>query len=390
MRLGIVSTNSLVPWGGSEELWAATAERALREGDHVSLWLYCWPGTPARVTQLMGAGASLHLRARHHQNKFRKALVYGAVKTADMRVPTTRLSAFRGLARAELDVLCVSQGDVYSSVRENAMLVRWLRRSRTPYVILCHQASDDEKLLERDRRRTRTFFRGARRVAFVAEGNREAAERQLAVDLPNALIVRNPVNLADRSPAPWPAEERLELAVVARLHVFAKGQDVLFEALSAPEWRGRNWRLSLFGVGWDEGYLRELAAHYGLGERIAFRGQVTDIRRVWERHHVLVLPSRAEGVALALIEAMLFGRPAIVTDVGDHARWVTDGDTGFVAPAPTASTLGAALERAWNARADWEQIGQRARETALRLLAQPPSGEVLDLLRKAAAADRER
>src|SRR5947209_5495733 len=324
MRFGIVSTNSLVPWGGSEELWAATAQRALNEGHRVSLWLYRWPRTPARVSQLIGAGASVHLRARHDQSKFRKALVYAAVKTADMRIPATRLSTFRGLDRADLDALCISQGDVYSTVQENAMLVRWLRRSGTPYVILCHQASDDRILLDRDRRRARALFAGAHRVAFVAEANRAAAERQFASDLPNSLIVRNPLSLADQSAVAWPSEPGVKIAVVARLHIFAKGQDVLFEALAAPQWRERDWRLSLCGVGWDIDYLRDLASHYGLAERITFAGQIDDIRGIWAHHHLLVLPSRAEGVALALVEAMLCGRPAVVTDVGDHAAWVTD------------------------------------------------------------------
>lgn len=389
MRLGIVSTNSLVPWGGSEELWQATARRALSEGDQVSLWLYRWPRIPAPVSRLVDEGASLHLRALPQQNRLRKALVYAAVKTADRRGPSPRLSAFRGLERARPDVVCVNQGDVYSTVRENTMLVRWLRRSGTPYVILCHQASDDQILLERDRRRARALFAGAHRSVFVADGNRATAQRQFATELPNAVVAGSPADLAAGETPPWPAGERMELAVVGRMHVFAKGQDVLFEALATSEWRSRDWGLSLFGEGWDLRYLHELAGHYGLEERVTFRGVVSDIRAVWERHHLLVMPSRAEGVALALVEAMLCGRPAVVTDVGDQARWVTDGETGFVSPAPTVSALRPALERAWRTRADWQQIGQRARAAALRRTERPPSQVVLELLREA-AADRGR
>ena len=51
---------------------------------------------------------------------------------------------------------------------------------------------------------------------------------------------------------------------------------------------------------------------------------------------------------LALVEAMLCGRTAVVTDVGGNAEWIEDGETGFVAEAATAKSFGAALkERGW-------------------------------------------
>jgi glycosyltransferase involved in cell wall biosynthesis len=82
-------------------------------------------------------------------------------------------------------------------------------------------------------------------------------------------------------------------------------------------------------------------------------------------NHLLVLPSRSEGTPLALVEAMLCARPAVVTDVGGNADWVEDDQTGFVAEAPTAKSFGAALERAWAARAKWQIMGKQARDNAV-------------------------
>ena len=82
-------------------------------------------------------------------------------------------------------------------------------------------------------------------------------------------------------------------------------------------------------------------------------------------NHLLVLPSRAEGTPLALVEAMLCGRPAVITDVGGNAEWIADGRTGFVAEAASARSFGATLERAWLARADWQKMGLQARDVAL-------------------------
>src|SRR4029078_3872023 len=77
-------------------------------------------------------------------------------------------------------------------------------------------------------------------------------------------------------------------------------------------------------------------------------------------HHGLLLPSRAEGNALSLIEAMLCGRVPITTNTGRAAQLIDDNESGFVAPAATAELLDEVLERAWNRRDDWRAMGQRA------------------------------
>jgi L-malate glycosyltransferase len=379
VRLAFVSTMFLAPWGGSEELWADAAKAALTEGHEVHLFLYGWPETPARVRELEAAGAQLHLRARHDMSVGRQVLLAGARRTGDWPLPG-RLSSFRDMASVRPDLVCVSQGDVYSSIRENSALVRWLRSSGTPYAVIVHFTTDNEVVLDRERRAARDFLAAAREVAFVSHGNRAMAERQLATSLGQATVVRNPVNIAEHTPVPWPAGHRMELANVGRLHVYAKGQDVLLEALGEPRWRERDWVLTLYGTGWDEQYLRELAAHFGIERRVVFAGHTANVRAIWERAHLLVMPSRAEGVPLVLVEAMLCGRPALLTDVGGHREWVTEGETGWMAAAPTAREIDAALERAWNSRAEWETMGRRAHDVAAGRSEPRPGESLLRLL----------
>ena len=112
--------------------------------------------------------------------------------------------------------------------------------------------------------------------------------------------------------------------------------------------RGRDWRLRLYGDGKDRKYLEELARHYAIAERVEFCGHIKDIRSIWEWNQLLVLPSRGEGTRLALIEAMLCGRAAVVTDVGGNSEWIEEGRTGFGAEAPTANSFGGgARKRVW-------------------------------------------
>ena len=70
----------------------------------------------------------------------------------------------------------------------------------------------------------------------------------------------------------------------------------------------------------------------------------------------------------------------MATDVGDTAELVVDGETGFVAPAPTVSFVAEALERAWERRQEWQPMGQAARARAERLIPQDPVGNFCDRL----------
>jgi glycosyltransferase involved in cell wall biosynthesis len=108
------------------------------------------------------------------------------------------------------------------------------------------------------------------------------------------------------------------------------------------------------------GVLRRALDIYGLHRQISYGGVSENIEQLWGDHHGLLLPSRMEGNALALVEAMVCGRMPITTDVGRATELIDDNESGFVAPAATESLLDDALERAWQRRDDWRAIGQRA------------------------------
>src|SRR5262249_50251205 len=96
------------------------------------------------------------------------------------------------------------------------------------------------------------------------------------------------------------------------------------------------------------------------------------------------MASSGEGKTLALTEAMLCGRPAVVTDVGGNAELVCDGVTGFVAQSATPGDVRDALERSWVERKSWEEIGARAHAWVARALDPPPgnivAGAIVDAL----------
>ena len=71
---------------------------------------------------------------------------------------------------------------------------------------------------------------------------------------------------------------------------------------------------------------------------------------------------------------MLSGRVAIVTDVGGNGEVVEDDVSGFLASAPTEDALDEAMERAWQRRAEWREIGERAAARIRTLVPPDPAG----------------
>ena len=103
---------------------------------------------------------------------------------------------------------------------------------------------------------------------------------------------------------------------------------MLLQVLGLPHWRERKVRLSLIGTGPNERILRRMVEQLGLNN-VEFAGQQNNIEEIWSKHHALVMPSRFEGMPLTVVEAMLCGRPCIVTDVGGNKELIRDGINGF-------------------------------------------------------------
>jgi glycosyltransferase involved in cell wall biosynthesis len=126
--------------------------------------------------------------------------------------------------------------------------------------------------------------------------------------------------------------------------------------------------------------LEEQVSNLGLTGRVRFQGVVTDIDAVWREHHVLLLPSRAEGVPNSMFEAMLSARPVIVSNVGGIADWVSDGENGYLLPEPDVPHLEAAMERLWRDRENLPAMGQRAFEQTLARRNKDPVATLLEWL----------
>ena len=86
----------------------------------------------------------------------------------------------------------------------------------------------------------------------------------------------------------------------------------------------KKWTLTVCGEGEDRSDLIGLTNRLGLNEVVDFIGYCDNIHEVMIQHHMLVLPSRYEGMPNVAVEAMVLGLPCALSDIESH-RWVVCG-----------------------------------------------------------------
>ncbi|MBI4572080.1 MAG: glycosyltransferase family 4 protein [candidate division NC10 bacterium] len=141
--------------------------------------------------------------------------------------------------------------------------------------------------------------------------------------------------------SPW-HEGTPRLICLARL-VRQKGLDVLLRALPVLQAAVGPVALTLLGEGPEQSRLAALAVELGVADAVCFAGTVGDVRPHLAAADVFVLPSRFEGLPLALLEAMGAGLPVVATAVSGNTDAVRDGVDGLLVPPEDPAALAAAV-----------------------------------------------
>jgi glycosyltransferase involved in cell wall biosynthesis len=379
MRIGIYSTMAGMPWGGSEELWSRAAMALLRQGHQVCVNYKRRKQPVERLEALQSQGAELY---------FRSGVRFGrALRKAMHAIHVGRHPGLKWIKTAKPDFVLISVG---FHIDETA-ITQTLREQGIPYAMLIQSASPYHWIEMNRFAVERAAYDGAVRCFFVSKQNQAIVETNLALDLIDSEIVDNPFQIAlDAAPA-WPScDKSWKLACVARVHFQSKAQDLLLSVMRQPKWRSRPIEVHCWGGdGGSMQQAKQLIALHGQQKQVFLHGYTQNVDAIWRDHHALVLPSRFEGNALAMIEAMLCGRMPIVTNVGRVAELVDDNENGFVAPAATIELLDDALERAWQRRDQWQAMGARAAQTIRERHSLQPAEDFAESLLNAATVQRK-
>lgn len=161
-------------------------------------------------------------------------------------------------------------------------------------------------------------------IVAVSEQELEMGEARLGRAASRLRLIVNGVDRSFFRPSPVDQVDGLVL-VLGRISV-QKGQDIALRAWARVP-QSRRTLLRFVGPG-DTGELRDLAESLGVLESVDFFGPDDDVRRHLREAEVVLVPSRWEGLALSLLEAMACGR-AIVASAAAGAEALEQG-TGRV------------------------------------------------------------
>src|SRR5690606_40112961 len=81
----------------------------------------------------------------------------------------------------------------------------------------------------------------------------------------------------------------------------------------------------------------------GMEARVRFAGARSDVGRLLPALDAFVLPSRTEGLSIALLEACAAALPVVASDVGGNPEIIRHGATGLLFPSDDGPALQAAL-----------------------------------------------
>lgn len=349
----------------SEELWWRTAVNLAKQHFAISASVSAWPPSHPCIASLEAAGVRVWSRPKRYSlwnrgwhyifHKGKRRTVCEVEKLLRAGHPNLVVfSAVLALPPLELLELCIDR--------------------RLPFVTIANGCSERDWPDDPYAERYRTAFTAARRCYFVSRANLKLTEKQIGSELPNAEVIWSQYNVGFNSSPPWPTHgpaSEMRLACVGRLDPPSKGQDILLEALASSAWENRPWHLTLYGEGSKGESLERLTARLGLSDRVTFAGYAA-VEKIWSSNEVLVMPSRHEGLPLAMIEAMLCGRPVVATDVGGNSEILVDGVTGILVDVPTVASVRQGLERLWENRRNLQNMGRAGAERIRSLAPEDP------------------
>ena len=205
----------------------------------------------------------------------------------------------------------------------------------------------------------------------VSENVRQFLATQLRVAPARIHVVRNGVaplapsatRVAELRAQIDPADARRPVIATVGSLTEKKGHAFLLEAIARLQSRNVPCTVVLAGEGPERPTLESLARRLGVAASVHFLGSVRDVASVLAVADLFVLPSIVEGLPLALLEAMLAGKPVVATAVGGVPEVIVSGENGLMVPACDEIALADALAQLLQSPDVRERIGARGRRT---------------------------
>ena len=260
-----------------------------------------------------------------HSHDFMMA-VYGAAVAALLRRP---------------HIITMHGGQYFAGRWSRRVALRWAAsRSAGAVAVSAALQADLSSVLRLPRDTIRVLHNGIRPVVGSPDG------------------VRRELGIGDEEPL---------IVAIGNLYP-VKGHIVLLQALRTLLDRPGLARchVAIAGRGEENDTLRAYAAAQGFADRVHLLGYREDVADLLAAADVFALPSRSEGVPLALLEAMFAGKGIAASAVGGVPEVVTPEREALLVPPDDPASLASALARLLDDSALRCRLGHAARARADR------------------------
>src|SRR5437762_5547218 len=193
-------------WGGSEELWYDMAKVALSKGHEV-----------------------IHLSYQHRSEhyKFRELLSLGVVSykrpgiTGNSNSSLSRfINLFINFARKKIQKpvekffmqkpdVALYNGTCYSILNEKGVL-REMKKYKGHFFLLGHFNERQSPLTNKEQIIMKEVYKTCSEVFFTNHHDIEKVQKDLNIKISNAVVVRNPVNLKDKTIVPFTEDKPIQ------------------------------------------------------------------------------------------------------------------------------------------------------------------------------------
>ena len=234
-------------------------------------------------------------------------------------------------------------------------------------------------------------------VVIAVSAHTAAALKDLGYRPQSLRPIHNGIDMVNIGAARDRVEVRRELGLAADSTLIGttgrlaavKAQDDFLRAARLMLTARPELRFVVVGGGPEERTLKQLAGELGIESDVIFTGERRDVHDLIAAMDVFALPSLAEGLPMALLEAMTLGTPVVATAVGGVPEVVEDEWNGRLVPARDPRALADACVSLVEDRPRAGVLAARARQTVEDRFSRDANGaSVLQVYREVAAQDR--
>ena len=350
------------PWGGSEEQWFALAKYCCTINKKVTCLMYDWQDKRNKLQPLADLGTTIIYipnKGRRKENLLQRIRFEWI----------TRLEQKQFIKKFDFnkyDYVVVNQGgfmevtnhpwkNLYSKFKKYSLTFHNYDKN---FVFKPSKA----KLLIEWMHNAHLNIGDAFRIGGILEN-------QLQTKLGNWTSIVNPITI-ERSETyttyPDLVDGKYKIIMLAQLDITRKAQDNLLMALANDVWKNRNIIVELYGGGSDVDLLQNLIQQNNLENIVVLKGNTKEVAKALESAHLVLQITNRDAMPISVVEAMSKSRAVIVSDIGDMPLWVDDGVNGWVSPDASIDSITNVLEKAWQQKDNWEQMGRNAFDTFTR------------------------